>query len=82
MEAPDEHTFSAGIGGPESVLAGWLWCIPGDDNQQCHAHSGPDDSPTFTIGAIADAHNGSRSVSSEFPPALSGDYLSSQAKPN
>jgi hypothetical protein len=60
----------------------WLWRIPGDDHQQFHAHSGPDDAPTFTLGAIADAHTGSRSVPSEFPPALSGDCLSSRANPN
>jgi hypothetical protein len=81
VEASDETTFSAGLGGPESVLAGWLWRIPGDDHQQFHTHSGPDDAPTFTLGAIADAHNGSRSVSSEFSPALSGDYLSCRANP-
>jgi len=82
VEAPDETTFSAGIGSPESVLAGWLWRIPGDDNQPFHTHGGPDNSPTGHLGAIADAYNGSGSVSSEFSPALSGDCLSSRAKPN
>ena len=82
VEVPVETTFSAGIGDPESVLHGWLWCILGDDNQQFHAHSSPDDYPTGNLGAIADTYNGSRSVSSEFSPALSVDCLSSRAKPD
>jgi hypothetical protein len=57
VEAPGETTFSAGIGGPESVLPGWLWCIPRDDNQQFHIYSDPDDYLTGNLGAIADAHN-------------------------
>ena len=73
VEAPDETTFSVGSGGPESELAGWLWPIPGDDTQPFHTHSGPDNSPTGHLAAIADAHHGSGSVSSEFSPALSGD---------
>jgi hypothetical protein len=74
VENPDETTFSAGIGGPESVLPGWLWRITGHDKQQFYTHSGPDDYPTTgNLDAIADAHNGSGSVSSEFSPALSGD---------
>jgi hypothetical protein len=67
VEDPDESTFIAGIGGPESVLPGWLWRIPSDDNQQIHTHSSPDYYPT------TDAHNGSGPVSSGFSPALSGD---------
>ncbi len=82
VEIPDETTFSAGIVGPEPVLPGWLWCIPGDDNQQFHTHSSPDDYPAGKLGAIADAYNGSGSVSSEFSPALSVDCLSSRAKPD
>ena len=57
VEAPHETTFSAGIGGPESVLPGWLWCIPRDDNQQFHIYSDPDDYLTGNLGAIADTHN-------------------------
>ena len=71
--APDETPFSTDIGGPEPVLPGWLWRILSDDNQHFHNHSHPDDSPTRNLNAIADAHNGSRSVSSEFSPALSVD---------
>lgn len=79
---PGETTFSAGIGGPESVLPGWLWHIPGDDNQQFLTYRDLDNYPTGNLSAIADAHNGSGPLSSEFSPALSGDYLSSRAKPN
>ena len=82
MEAPDATTFSAGSGGPKSMLPGWLWRIPSDDNRQFLTHRNPDDSPTGHLGAIADAHNGSGSVSSEFSPALSVDHLSSRAKSN
>jgi hypothetical protein len=57
VEAPDETTFSLGIGGPEPVLAGWLWRISNDDNQQFYTHCGPDDSPTGNLRAIANAHN-------------------------
>jgi hypothetical protein len=77
VEAPDETPFSTDIGGPEPVLPGWLWRILSDDNQHLHFHfhnhSHPDDSPTRNLNAIADAHNGSRPVSSEFSPALSVD---------
>ncbi len=82
VKVPDETAFSAVIGDPESVLPGWLWCILGDDNHQFHTHSSPDDYPAGNLGAIADAYNGSGSVSSEFSPALSVDCLSSRAKPD
>src|SRR5256885_4941547 len=75
VEAPDEPTFSAGSGGPKSVLAGWLWPIPSDDNWQFLTHPNPDDSPTGNLGARAFAHTGSGSVSSAFSPALSVDPL-------
>jgi hypothetical protein len=80
MEAPDDTTFTVGMGGSEFVLPSWLWRILGDHNQQFHTHSSPDDYLTGNLGAIADAHNGSGSVSSEFSPALSSDCLSSRAK--
>jgi hypothetical protein len=73
VEVPDETTIGVGIGGPESVLPGCLWRILSDDIQQFHAHSGPDDSPTGNLNAIADPHNGSGSVSSAFSPALPVD---------
>ena len=37
VEAPHENTFSAGIGGPEPVLAGRLRCSAVDASQQFHA---------------------------------------------
>jgi hypothetical protein len=58
VEVPDETTFSAGIRVPESMLPDWLWCILGDDNQQFHTHSSPDDYSTGNHGAITDTHNG------------------------
>src|SRR5262245_5848208 len=82
VEVPDETTFCLGIGDPESVLPGRLWCISSDDNQPFHIYSGSDGYPTGNLGAIANAHNGSGSVSSEFSPALSADCLSSRAKTN
>jgi hypothetical protein len=57
VEIPDETTFSAGIRGLEPVFPGWLWCILGDDNQQFHIYSDPDDYLTGNLGAIADTHN-------------------------
>jgi hypothetical protein len=66
VEAPDEPTFSLGSGGPESVLAGRLWRISVDDNQQLQIESGPDDSTTGTLGAHADAHTESGSDSRHF----------------
>ena len=72
-EAPDETPFSTDIGGPESVLPGCLWRIPGDDKQQFHIYSVSNDSPTLNLNAIADTHNGSGPVPGEFSPALSFD---------
>jgi hypothetical protein len=39
------------------VLPSWLWRIPGDDKQQFHTDSGPNEEPAGNPGAIADAHN-------------------------
>jgi hypothetical protein len=73
VEASDEITLSAGSGRPVSEPTNWLWRIPSDDNKQFHIHSSPYDYPTSNLHTIADAHAGSGSVSSEFPPALSVD---------